>query len=277
MLPGPLHRLTKLKDDPAARWLSSGGRTMVTLKGWGVWVAYWISLRVLWLVLEWLIETFLHVSGRVMFISLPGLITAMVGAALLLPIRYFVVVLRSRSIAARAKAEATARSTAVDDLKTLDAEPDGRVVSLVGWVRGHAYLMHRAGGHQAAGLALHCRGQQLVETLHNFDVVDEAGDTALVVAAGARLLGAPNVQLSRASTDDRALVNSLDLPAGVVPTYWNAFVVRDGDPVMVIGTKTTVQDLTELQYGRPAARTALGSTPEVPLLIFPLAAERRDV
>jgi hypothetical protein len=277
LLPGPLHRLTKLKDDPAARWLSSSGRTMVMLKGWGVWVAYWISLRVLWRVLEWLIETFLHVSGRVMFISLPGLITAMVGAALLLPIRYFVVVLRSRSIAARAKAEATALATAVDDLKTLDAEPDGRVVSLVGWVRGHAYLMHRAGGHQAAGLALHCRGQQMVETLHNFDVVDEAGDTALVVAAGARLLGAPNVQLSRASADDRALVSSLDLPAGVVPTYWNAFVVRDGDPVMVIGTKTTVQDLSELQHGRPAARTAVGSTSEVPLLVFPLAAERRDV
>ena len=59
-----------------------------------------------------------------------------------------------------------------------------------------------------------------------------------------RLLADSNVQLSRASQDDRQLVMSLDLPASAVPTDWNVFVVRDGDPVMVVGTKTTIQDLT---------------------------------
>jgi hypothetical protein len=117
----------------------------------------------------------------------------------------------------------------------------------------------------------------VMETMHNFDLVDEAGNKALVLTSEGRLYGEANVRLSRGSIDDRQLVMSFDLPASAVPTDWNVRVVRDGDPVMVVGTKTKIQDLAELLNNRSASRTAVASAKAKPLLLFPLDAERRDV
>jgi hypothetical protein len=198
-------------------------------------------------------------------------------AVTLLPVaRYLSIWLRAKKTAVRAQADAAAVARPIDDLQALQAEPDGSVVSLVGWVSGHGYLLHRAGGHQAVGITMHCRGQHLIESMHNLDLQDEAGSSTLVLAAGARLLGAPNVQLSRADDEDRNLVHSLDLPAGIVPTYWSAYLLRDGDPIMVIGVKATVLDPSQIERGRPATRTAVTSDKDRPLLVIPLAAERRE-
>jgi len=175
--------------------------------------------------------------------------------------------------------QAGERAAAVDDLSLLGDEPDGRVVSLVGWVRGHGYVDSPVDGQPAVGLTLRCQdGMPLVmETMLNFDLVDESGHEALVLTGEGRLFGEANVRLSRASESDRQLVMSLGLPATVVPTDWNALAVRDGDPVMVVGTKTTVQDYTQIQHNRSVARTAVASSKDRPLLIVPLDAERREV
>ena len=84
-------------------------------------------------------------------------------------------------------------------------------------------------------------------------------------------------KMPRAEEEDRNLVHSLDMPAGVAPTSWNAYVLRDGDPVMVIGVKSIVQDTSELEHGRSPMRTAVTSDGPRPLLVIPLAAERREV
>jgi len=60
-----------------------------------------------------------------------------------------------------------------------------------------------------------------------------------------------------------------------VATGWDAFVLRDGDPVMAVGFKQTVLDPAQTSLRAPPARTALASIAPRPLLIFPLAAERR--
>jgi hypothetical protein len=275
VLPGPLHRLTRLKEDPAALWLLPLDRVVVTLKGWAAWALYGAFLYGVRWAVEFMIETLLHTSGQ----SLPRIAAGVVGATFLIPMRRTVIRLRADATAKMARQAAMDSAAPVDDFTTLGAEADGRLVSLVGWVRGHGYLYNLVDGQRAVGLTLRCQDgiPFVMETIHNFDLLDENGNAALVVTADGRALGDTNVRLSRASSDDRNLVMSLDLPATAVPSDWNAFVVRDGDPVMVVGTKTTIQDLTELQYGRPADRTAVASTKTRPLLLFPLAAERREV
>lgn len=284
VLPGPLHRLTRLADDPASMWLQPLDRLIVTVKGWAAWLAYFGFLmgvrKAVWFVVAGyldspaLMDMFGGVASR-----LPSLAGAATGAALFIPMRRAVIRLRANTMAKLARQAATDAAAPVDDFKALADEPDGRLVSLVGWVRGHGYLYQPVGGERAVGLTLHCQDGVpfVMETMHNFDLLDEEGNQALVVTADGRLYGDTNVRLSRASQDDRQLVTSLDLPAAAVLSDWNAFVVRDGDPVMVVGTKTTVQDLTQLQHDRSIARTAVASTKTRPLLLFPIDAERRQV
>lgn len=285
MLPASLHRLTRLDDDPAAGWLEPIDRAIILVKGWAVWPLYLVLGRLVYLSFHYVIAT---ASGaydlaqvqRYMGIpmSIPGLLTAATMAALLQPTRRFVVRVRARAVAKMAR-EAADRALPIDDLSALEAEPDDRVVSLVGWVRGTGYVDHPVSGQRAVGLALPCQDGLpfVMETLHNFELVDEAGNAALVITGDGRLLGPSNVQLSRASADDRQLLHSLNLPATTVPTDWNATVVRDGDPVLVVGAKTTIQDLSQLQFDRAASRPALASARRRPLLVFPLEAERREV
>ena len=285
MLPGPLHRLTRLQRDPAAGWLEDLDRATLILEGWAAWALYFGFLRGIYMAFRYVLATASGdynlaqtVGNGLQVFSIQGLLTAGVGAALIVPMRRAVVRLRASTTAKMAR-QAAERATAVDDLASLDAEPDGRIVSLVGWVRGHGYVEHPVDGQRAVGLTLRCQDGMpfVMETMHNFDLVDEAGNEALVLTGDGRMLGETNVRLSRASSDDRQLVMSLDLPATAVPSDWNAFVVRDGDPVMVVGTKTTVQDLSRPQQNRAVHRTAISSTKQRPLLIFPLAAERREV
>lgn len=279
MLPGPMHRVTLLRNDPAVGWLTGSGRFGVLLKWAGVWVGYFLLVRAVFFVSKAAMDSSALASFdvTVMGWSFPRLVAVGVAALLLIPVRHLANVVRAAARAKAAKQDASDEALAIDDYAALAEQAEGTVVSLVGWVRGHGYLEHTVGGHQAVGLALPCRGLTVVETLHNFDLVDEGGATALIVAQGARLLGQPTVPISRVDAEDRALLHALNLPAGIVPTYWSAFVVRDGDPVMVIGTKATVHDMTELQHGRAAARTAVTSQAKRPLLVIPLDAERRDV
>jgi hypothetical protein len=280
VLPASLHRLTRLNDDPAGGWLEPIDRAIVLVKGWAVWPLYLVLGRVVFLSYHYVIST---ASGAYdlaqrHYLSIPGLLTVATMAAIIQPTRRLVVRVRARAIAKMAR-QAAERATPIDDLSALEAEPDDRIVSLVGWVRGTGYVDHPVGGQRAVGLALHCQDGLpfVMETLHNFELVDEAGNAALVVTGDGRLLGRSNVQLSRASADDRQLLHSLNLPATTVPTDWNAMVVRDGDPVLVVGGKTTIQDLSQLQFDRTALRPAIASTRKRPLLVFPLDAERREV
>jgi hypothetical protein len=275
LLTAPLQRLTPLSDDPAAGWLSGPARFAVTLKGWAAWAAFFLLLFAMRLCVRYVMDTLIGIEIP----RVPSLVSGATGAAFLIPMRRAVVALKAQAIVTKARAVASSQARALDDLRTLAGEPDGSVVSLVGWVRGHSYLSQPVTGLQAVGLTLRCQDERalMLEILQNFDLVGEAGDEALVVTEGGRLSGKTNVRLSRASHDDKMFVTSLDLPTGAVLTDWNAFVVRDGDPVMVLGTKTTVQDLSGLARGGPVTRVAVASAPARPLLVFPLDAERRDV
>ena len=284
MLPGPLHRLTHLKDDPAGRWLSGLDHGLVLVKGWAVWLLYLVFLNLVFRSFYFVISTasgdynLAQSVGIGRYMSIPGILTAVVAAFLLIPARRMIVRVRASTIAKMAR-EAGERAAAIDDLSALGDEPDGRYVSLVGWVRGHGYIDLPVGGQRAVGLTLRCQdGMPLVlESMLNFDLVDESGNEALILTGDGRLFGDANVRLSRASETDRQLLHWLNLPASVVLTDWNALAVRDGDPVMVIGAKTTVQDYTQIQKNRSIARTAVASSQERPLLIFPIDAERREV
>jgi len=52
-------------------------------------------------------------------------------------------------------------------------------------------------------------------------------------------------------------------------------VLRDGDPVMAVGFKQTALDPTQASLRAPPARASVASAPPRPLLIWPIAAERR--
>jgi hypothetical protein len=114
----------------------------------------------------------------------------------------------------------------------------------------------------------------VLETLNDFELCDEAGRAVLVQVAGGRMLGAANVDLTDGKAR-RLLIASLDLPTGAVATGWEAFVLRDGDPVMIVGFKQTALDPTQATLRGPPERASVASLPPKPLLIFPLAAERR--
>ncbi len=274
MLPGPLHRLTPLRDDPAEGWLSPAGRLRATLSTWWAFAAYGAFVVIVWFSTEYVIETVLSTTGR----SLPKIAAFAAGGAFFVPVKRGIIALRARAIANRAKATAAALATSVDDLKTFAAEADGRVISLVGWVSADGFLPNQVQGKDVVGLSLRVQDAlpYVFETMLNFDLVDEAGDAVLVATGGGRMMGRAATRLSRASEADRAVVTSLDIPAAATPTDWNAFTLREGDPVMVIGTKTTLHDMTETQHNRPTARPALASTPARPVLIIRLDAERLE-
>jgi hypothetical protein len=275
--------LTRLKDDPAEGWLAPIDRVIVLVKGWAAWclfLAFIYGVRTLvWM----LTASYLDSPALVaMFGGVAARIPVIVGGVtfvmLVIPMRRAIVRIRANTIEKMAR-QAADYATSVDDLSTLGEVSDGRVVSLVGWVRGHGYVDRLVDGQRAVGLTVRCQDGLpfVMETMHNFDLVDEAGNEALVLTGDGRLYGDANVQLSRASNDDKQLVMSLDIPASAVLTDWNVLAVRDGDPVMVVGTKSTVQDFEQLQQNRSPMRTAVASTKQRPLLVFPLAAERRDV
>jgi hypothetical protein len=263
----PLHRLTPLRDDPAAVWLTPPQRLRIALAGW----LSWSSFGLLWFMC-WVTVLVVFRMGMMMT-SVYGM---MAGLALVWPVRRIIMRRLSAKMAGIVRASTPAMGVAVDDLAALERQPDGTLVSVVGWIRAREQLPEPVGGESCIGLALACHQKYpgVLETLNDFDLIDEAGRSVLVEVTGARMLGAANVNLTEGKAR-RLLVASLDLPVGAVATGWDAFVLRDGDPVMAVGFKQTTMDPTQNNLRSPPARTSVGSLPPRPLLIFPIAAERR--
>jgi len=268
----PLHRLTPLRDDPAAIWLTRPQRLRVALTGLFGWIAFSFFLKMMW----WAQVLLMYgVLGMVDY-RLPGAFTAMAGIALVWPARRMIMRRRSAKMAELVRDGSPDLAVAVDDFSELERQPDGTVVSVVGWIRARLQLAEKVEGEACVGLAVACHQKYpgVLETLNDFDLLDEAGHKLLVQVAGGRMLGESNVNL----TDGRGrklLIASLDLPVGAVAAGWDAFVLRDGDPVMIVAFKQTALDPTQASLRSPPARASVGSLPPKPLLIFPIAAERR--
>jgi hypothetical protein len=203
---------------------------------------------------------------------LSATVTITVALAAVNPLRRAILRMRNAHTLALVRGSAPAEARAHDDWNALDGEPDGRVVSLVGWLRGRAHLTQAAGGERCVGLAVPCRQtyHAVLEMMNDFDLVDELGRTIPVQVADARLLGAPNVVL------DQAAIDSLHLPVGTIPSR-HALAFRDGDPVLVVGFKKTIVDPGQRGLRQAPVCVAIGSSLPRPLLLIPLDAERREM
>jgi hypothetical protein len=247
-------------------------RFRVTLTGWFGWLGFATFLWIMWWALALLM---IGVFGFVDF-RLAWLITLLSGLALVWPARRIIMRRQNAKVAALVRQTTPAAAVPVDDFNDLERQSDGTVVSVVGWIRARGLLPDKVGGEPAIGVALACHQKYpgVLETLNDFDLVDEGGRTVSVQVAGGRMFGASNVSLTDAH-GRRTLVASLNLPIGAIATGWDAFVLRDGDPVMVIGFKQTALDPTQSSLRAPPTRASVVSLPPRPLLIFPIEAERR--
>src|SRR4051812_41725671 len=230
----PLHRLTPLRDDPVVAWLSPQQRVRVALTRWMAWSVFSFLSFLCWLSLLLVLRFGL---------LLTSVYCCMGVMAVAWPVRRGIMRRCSAKVAALVRDSSPGLAVPIDDFADLDRQPDGTMVSLVGWIRAREQLPEPVGGEPCVGLALAChqRYPGVLETSNDFDLVDEAGRTVLVQVADGRMLGSSNVNL----TDGKArmlLVASLDLPVGAVATGWDTFVLRDGDPVMTVGFKQTVLD-----------------------------------
>jgi hypothetical protein len=302
----PLHRLTMLRDDPAIRWLSLWSRLKVAAAGLALWFV-WLGLIGV-AIAEW------GAVGRsrkalMTEVQLSHALGAILAAVLicLAPMVYWASLqIRNRAMLALVWKEIMARASPLDDWSKLDDAPDDRPLSLVGWVRGRSHLLHRIDGKPCVGLALGCRlrtiktfvdwghhdlwtgkprrfdyvqrDSEVMETLFDFDLVGDDGRSIPIEVAGARLLGERNVAMLGDDQDERDLIVWLDLPSGCTPLPRKAYVLRDGDPVMVVGYKTSAMDTGTRGYRQAPFRTTVASTLSLPLLIYPLPppAERRE-
>jgi hypothetical protein len=264
--------LTPLQSDPASAWLTPPQKLRVAMSGWFGWFMYFVFLKIVF----WSQVIVMLQIMRFVPLRLPSIVTAMIGLTLLWPARRMVMRRRSRKTAELVREATPALAVPIDDLSELDGQADGTIVSIVGWIRARAQLAQPVGGEKCIGLAVACHQKYpgVLETLGDFDLVDEAGNMTFVQVAGGRMLGDSNVNLTNAA-ERMLVIGSLDLPVGAVATGWDAFVLRDGDPVMVIGFKQTAMDPTQASLRAPPARATVSSLPPKPLLIFPIPAERR--
>jgi hypothetical protein len=265
--------LTGLRDDPAAGWLSGPKRRSLAIAAALPWFCYCAGLMFLGVALPRAVF-----GGLLSFLLAPGQLflgTLVIGVLLFPFARRFVVRFENDRMHAFVSQTVAAEALNTDDWSVLNSEPDGRAVSLVGWARRRLVLPTQVAGEPAIGIALACvqSHEGVLESVHDFDLVDENGRAILISVAGGRLVGKPNVRVF-SDDDGRMLVASLDLPPGVTPTG-DAFVLRDGDPVMVAGFKTTVMDPELPGMRQPPVRTALASSGGRPLLVYQLVAERR--
>jgi hypothetical protein len=270
----PLHRLTPLRDDPATAWLSPAEKFRIDAFGWLLWAAFVVAMFVLRQLTR--IAIFILVTpiftGRLATLVVGGL-----AAACAAPVRRSILRIKNERLEKLLRRQAD--EVAADDWVALGEKPDGTVISVVGWVRGHVHFSQPIGGESVVGVALPCQHTfpGVFESLHDFDLIDEEGHSVLVQASEGRLFGTPNVSLD--SNELRVLFASLGVPSGATSSGWQIHTLRDGDPVMVVGTKQTILDPNEGSFRGPPARLALASStsPPCPLMVFSIAAERRSV
>jgi hypothetical protein len=266
----PLHRMTPLRDDPALAWLSTSEKLRIDALGWFLWAAFVVIAFVVRQIVRVAIFTLVTpiFSGRVSLFIVGGL------SALMAPgIRRSI--LRVKNDRMESLLRRQANEVAADDWATLEKAPNDTVVSAVGWVRGRQHLGKPIGGEPSVGVGLPCQHQfpGVFESLHDFELVDEEGRAILVLASEGRMFGEPNVALD--SHELRHLYADLGVPSGATNSGWHIHSLRSGDPVMVVGYKQTVIDPSEPSFRGPQGRLALASSAPRPLMIFPLAAERR--
>jgi hypothetical protein len=271
----PLQRLTPLRDDPAAAWLSTAGRLRVGLTavlGWGTFAVAVMALDTALLVFLHSRPLLFFVPHRLIHVGIGILVVAIRPA-----VRRAILRQQSLRIADNLRRGAAAEALSIDDWDQLASTPDDQPVSVVGWARARLRLPHPVAGAPCIGLALPCQHRYpgVLETSHDFDLVDEAGRSLPIQVADARMLGDPTVDLGGGDAQ-HVLIGSLDLPAGATPSGWRAFVVRDGDPLLIVGFRRSMVDPTAHGLRQSPMRAAVASSPPRPLLIFPIDAERRD-
>jgi len=281
-VPRPLHRMTPLGDDPAAAWLSAGGRLRVGLTGVLGWGTFAVAVLTGYLALRLAILG-VFFRGLPRFFGLlrnlkyvPVILTGMLVLAILPFVRRAILRRKSARLAASIRRSAPAEALTIDDWTELQNAPEDQPISVVGWARARSRLVHPVGGELCIGLALPCQQSYpgILETSHDFDLVDELGQSIAILVAGGRLMGEATADLG--GGDARLLlVASLDLPSGATPSGWSAYLLRDGDPLLILGFKRSIADPTERGLRQLPARTAIASQAPRPLLIFPLDAERR--
>ncbi len=295
----PLHRLTMLRDDPAIHWLSFWSRLQVAAAGLAL-LAVWVALIAV-ATAQWgaLAATGKAVLSEAQLARAWGAALAVMVLVCFTPTMYWASLqLRSRAMLALVWKGVMSEALPLDDWSKLDEAPDDRPLSLVGWVRGRAHLPHRVDGKPCLGLALACRLRtiktyvnrahydiwtqkpeeieyvqrysEVMETLHDFDLVNEAGQSIPIGVAGARLLGERNVALLGDDQDERDLIAWLELPPGCTPLPKKAYVLRAGDPVMVVGYKTSALDPGARGFREAPFRATVASASSLPLLIYPL-------
>jgi hypothetical protein len=259
--------LTPLRDDPATAWLSRPQRLRVAMTGWMAWSLFGVISFICLMIALMVFRVGLVLT---MMYWLTGML------AMIWPVRRMIMRRCNAKMAELVRESTPASSVAVDDFTELERQPDGTLVSIVGWIRAREQMPEPVAGDACVGLALAChqRYPGVLETLNDFELVDEAGRAVLVQVTGGRMLGTSNVNLTDGKAR-RLLIASLDLPTGAMATGWDALVLRDGDPVMVVGFKQTALDATQASLRGPPARPTVASSPPKPLLIFPLEAERR--
>jgi len=266
----PLHRMTPLRDDPALAWLSTSERLRIDALGWFLWVAFIVCTFVVRQIVHAAIFVFVTpiFSGRISIIIVGGV------AAMMAPgIRRSILRVKNGRMENLLRQQAD--EVAADDWVALESAPNDTLVSAVGWVRGRQHLSKPIGGEPAVGVGIPCQHQfpGVFESLHDFELVDEEGRSILIQASEGRMFGKPNVALD--SHDLRHLYADLGLPSGATNSGWHIHCLRSGDPVMVVGYKQSVIDPGEPSFRGPQGRLTLASAPTCPLMIFPLAAERR--
>ena len=268
---GPLHRMTPLRDDPAAAWLSPEERSRVGILVFSLWALFWIAVPPAFLSLSaglaYVLPIYsVRVAAIIIATSVAGVFRAVRRA-----------ILRTRSERIEQILRRDAADLAADDWTALAAEPNDTIASVVGWVRGRQHLAHPIGNERAVGVGVPCQDRfpGIFEALQDFDLVDEEGRSIFIQAAEARLYGEPNVALD--SHQLRLLYAALEVPSGATPSGWYVHSLRDGDPVMVVGAKQELLDPADPGFRGPAPRPSLAAAPPRPLLIFSLPADRRQV
>jgi hypothetical protein len=298
----PLQRLTMLRDDPAAKWLLPWSRLQAAAAGLALPAIYAVVLG-----FACVEVVFADVPRRQLGAAGPGrpflwLAMAVVGSCFLPTIYWASLQIRSRALLALVWKGVVAEALALDDWSKFAEAPDDRPISLCGWVRARRQLGFRVDGQPCVGLALGCRLKTLqtytsmdydiwtgrhreveyiqrysevMETLHDFDLVDGDGRAIPIRVAGGRLLGERNVALLGDDQDERDLITWLALPRGCRPLRRKAYILRDGDPVMVVGYRTAVRDPGQAGLREAPIEAALASAPPLPLLVYSLPAARR--